>query len=138
MFDALAGIGVDEETESEFAGRVTEVVLRHKASAVCEIGYRIRTTEADPETAEYVLRALGDMDHAETHSPRLWVLKRALQSPFSAVRDGANIGLAFMDDPEAIPALKQAIEEERLPLLRKLLLKTLHQLENTANAQLPA
>jgi hypothetical protein len=130
--DRLAGFEGDEESESEFIWVVSEIVFRYEGFGVCEISHLIETQKIDPEIAEHVLRAVGDLDHKETHKSRFWALTRALKSSSSAIRDGANVGLAYMDDPEAIPAIKDGIEREQSPLLRKLLQRTLAQLENTA------
>ena len=75
---------------------------------------------------------LGDMDHRPTYTYRRSLLEKALGGASSVViRDGANNGLAFMDDPHAIPVLKKAIKGARCAVLRQALEQTLAQLERT-------
>jgi hypothetical protein len=46
------------------------------------------------------------------------------------VRDGATLGLASLNDPQAITPLKQAIEREQIGELREDMQQVLDQLEN--------
>jgi hypothetical protein len=72
------------------------------------------------------------MDHSATYKYRQWLLTTALSKCKSPIiRDGASLGLAFMDDPATIPFLEKAISSEQSPLLRKLMKRTLDQLKDT-------
>jgi hypothetical protein len=48
-----------------------------------------------------------------------------LQGESVYIRDGALIGLVSINDPATISTLKQAIQQESIPLLRKLIIEAL-------------
>jgi hypothetical protein len=132
IFRSIEEETLEDELEDEFAKSLLEYVNKYEGIAINEIQHFILKDELAPELAEATLRILGDIDHKPTYNYRRWLLEKALihcSSPI--VRDGANLGLSYMDDPHAIPYLKKAIQNEKLPLLRKVMVKTLDQLEDT-------
>lgn len=132
IFRAVAEEALEGEIEDEFAKSLSELIRQYEGSAVNEIEHFIIKEVVASEAAEATLRILGDVNHKPTYKYRRWLLGKALlycSSPI--VRDGANVGLAYMDDPHAIPLLKKAILNEENPLLRKVMNKTLSQLEDT-------
>jgi hypothetical protein len=64
------------------------------------------------------LRTLGLMDDVKTAERRFRTLVMLLKHRSAIVRDAAAIGLAYLDDERAIPALHEAIETESLSFLR--------------------
>jgi hypothetical protein len=64
------------------------------------------------------LRTLGRVDDTETVDSRLRVLVVLLKHQSAIVRDAAAIGLAYLGDQRAIPAMTEAIGIEPLSLLR--------------------
>ena len=50
------------------------------------------------------------------------------------VRHGALLGLASLDDPQAIPSIEKAIEREQAHDLLKIMRKVIRQLKETLNA----
>lgn len=132
IFRAVAEEALEGEIEDEFAKSLSELIRQYEGSAVNEIEHFIIKEVVASEAAEATLRILGDVNHKPTYKYRQWLLGKALiycSSPI--VRDGANVGLAYMDDPHAIPLLKKAILNEENPLLCKVMNKTLSQLEDT-------
>ena len=122
----------EDEAEKVLNQRLSEFIRKYEGLAVNEIQHLILNEQVEPESAEAALRILGDIDHQATYEYRRWLLEKALikcSSPI--VRDGANVGLSYMDDPRSIPSLKRAIEDEINPLVRKVIRKTLVQLEDT-------
>ena len=77
------------------------------------------------------LRQLGQIEDPQTHRSRLTALVAHLDSSDPRVRDAANLGLAALDDPKAIKALKYALERESSPQLRSNLELVLVQLQST-------
>jgi HEAT repeats len=65
------------------------------------------------------LRTLGLIDDAKTAERRLRTLVKLLKHSSAIVRDAAAIGLAYLDDHRAIPAINEAIETEPLSFLRR-------------------
>jgi hypothetical protein len=65
------------------------------------------------------LRTLGLVDNVRTAEGRFRILVRLLRHSSAVVRDGAAIGLAYLDDEKAVPEIDKAIEQEPLPFLRR-------------------
>jgi hypothetical protein len=65
------------------------------------------------------LRTLGLVDDVRTAEGRFRILVRLLRHSSAVVRDGASIGLAYLDDDKAIPEIDKAIQQEPLPFLRR-------------------
>ena len=55
-----------------------------------------------------------------------------IDSPSAWVRDGAGLGLSFLDDPRSIPDLEEAIKNESSKALKEDLVLVLNQLKETA------
>lgn len=77
--------------------------------------------EQEQITAEVLsetLRCLGNIDNNVAYSRRRWFLEYALQHPSIQVRDGAILGLSFLEDPRVVPALEAALCREHHDTLR--------------------
>jgi hypothetical protein len=83
------------------------------------------------EVSSEALRWLGRYNHYSSYDRRRWLLERCLHSYSPRIRDAASLGLASMDDPHAIPFLREAIGREPYPELREDMNQVLNQLENT-------
>ncbi len=70
------------------------------------------------EVLAETLRSLGNIDNEIAYSRRRWFLEHALQHPSVQVRDGAILGLSFLEDPRVIPALEAALSCEAHDTLR--------------------
>ncbi|HRW10407.1 MAG TPA: HEAT repeat domain-containing protein, partial [Caldilineaceae bacterium] len=70
------------------------------------------------EVLAEILRTLGNIDNDTAYSRRRWFLEHALQHPSTQVRDGAILGLSFLEDPRIIPALGAALRCETHDTLR--------------------
>ena len=114
---------------TEFSRELSYLVWRYGETAVDLIADLIVNEKIDAEVASEALRWLGRVDHAPTCQRRLWLLEKALFSSSPKIRDGAGLGIASMDDPHAIPYIKQAIEKESIQDLRQDLEQVLEQLE---------
>lgn len=120
----------ESEAEQVLARYLSASIRKYEILAVTEVQNAILSEQMTPDSAEAALRILGDIDHQSTHVDRRGLLEKALTDCSSPiVRDGANVGLSYMDDPHAITSLKSAIGNEKNPLVRKLMRKTLAQLE---------
>ncbi len=114
------------------ASEIQELLIGHGSEVLKEI-QRITcegtlTTDA---TAE-VLKLIGEVADSRTHYERRRFLEEVLLSAASSVvKDAANLGLAYMNDPAAIKSLREAISQEKSLLLKKLLKQTIEQLEKT-------
>lgn len=70
------------------------------------------------------------MDHAPSYRFRLWLLERSLNCSQARIRDGAILGLSYLNDPHAISYLKLAIGLEKCTELREDMEQVLEQLES--------
>jgi hypothetical protein len=133
---SLFMVSSDEEFEngtiSSFSHHLCSNIDRHGNAAMEIISYLFLYKNVNPEVLSEALRWLGRIDQVESHSYRLWLLERSLESPSIFVRDGAILGIAALDDPYAMPALRKAIEKETCEELRENMQAVLEQLEETA------
>ena len=119
----------EDGMESDFSRSLSELILSFGHSAMEAIIPVALSEYINKEVASEAFRVLGRLNHKITYRDRLWLLERGLYSASARVRDGAVLGLAFLDDPIAIAPLKSAIERERIPELRQDMEQVLAQLE---------
>lgn len=119
----------EDGMESSISRTLVPLVERYQTELAESLFYWLVPGRASPRVTAESLRWLGDMDHAPSHNWRRRLLERCLEAPSVAVRDAAGVGLASMDDPQAIPAVKDAIAREPSAELRQCLQQVLAQLE---------
>jgi len=115
--------------ESDFSRGLVSCVQKYGDDAIEAIACFIVYEKVSPEVASEALRWLGEINHPESYKFRLWLLERSLSCPSSRVRDGAILGLSYLNDPHAITYLEQAIEKEKITELREDMKQVLAQLE---------
>ena len=121
--------------ESVFSRELSWLIQTYSHRAITAIeGIFINTHEYLVSEA---LRQIGYIKHEPTNAVRRWLLEKHLQSSY-VIRDGAIIGIASMDDPNSIPAIKQALQFETAENLRIDLLQVLEQLEATPHEGSPS
>lgn len=120
----------EDGTESYFSRELVALVRKHGEIALLDIARLITSEKADACVAAEAIKWLGRTHHPETHLFRRWLLLRALTSSSVVVREGAVLGLAFMNDPATISPLQQALEREQTPELRDDLSQVLRQIHN--------
>lgn len=119
----------EDGMESHFSMNLAGFIKAYGHSAMETIIPIVLSPQSNAEVIAEALRVIGRLNHKSTYRDRLWLLERSLYSDSARIRDGAVLGLAFMDDPMAIPPLKSAIEREKLLALRKDMEQVLAQLE---------
>jgi Type IV secretion-system coupling protein DNA-binding domain len=120
----------EDGMESQFSRALTSAIRQFGNAAIRLLAGLILFETVNAESASEALRWLGHMNHPPTHRARLWLLERSLQSSSPTVRDGAALGLAFLEDRRAMPYLQEAIERERSVELQHDLRQVLAQLES--------
>lgn len=118
--------------ESAFSRGLVGAVGKYGNVALKAIDRLIWAEQTDVEVASEALRCLGQIRSKQTHNNRLRLLEKSLCHPSAWARDGAGLGLAWMDDPHAIPFLKEAIQREHCIELQRDLTQVLEQLEATS------
>jgi len=118
----------EDGMESVFSRNLSNFVKSYSHSAMEAIISVVLSNQTNAEVASEALRILGRLNHKSTYRERLWLLERGLYSDSARVRDGAILGLAFLDDPLAIAPLKSAIEREKIQELLQDMKQVLAQL----------
>jgi hypothetical protein len=137
LFREARSITFEDGMESDFSRELVRLVRQYGKTAMAVITSLIVNDNVNAEVAAETLRWLGRVDHPPSHHDRLWLLERSLLSTSVLVRDGAALGLASLDDPHAIPYLRQAIDREKYASLREDLKQVHYQLESTRSAVSP-
>lgn len=118
----------EDGMESEFSGRLLSLLEEHGNAAMEPLAHLIVYQKVNPEVAAEALRWVGRVEDPGSYQYRRWLLEQALNCASPAVRDGACLGLASMDDPHARVYLKRAITREGCPELREDMEQVLDQL----------
>ena len=117
--------------ESGFSRDLVSLIKTYGDVAVEAIAGLTLSAEIDSEVMGEALHRLGSIDHPQTQLSRLELLFQCLESPSADVRDGAVVGIAFLDNLRAIPFLKQSIQQEKHAGLRADMQQVIEQLEET-------
>jgi len=131
LFRSASEERFEDGAKSEFSRELTLCVREYGIAAVTAIAELIISEKVDAEVACEALRSLGEMRHPPSYGRRLRLLERSLRCSSPWVRDGAALGLAWLDDPVAIPHLREAVERENFDDLRQDIRQVLAQLEAT-------
>lgn len=135
-----------EREVSELAGRVygqafedgvrneissgVETLLRSQNRRLIEfLAGMYRSRALNPSFWAEVLPWLGRFDHPVTRESRFWLLVSCLRDSDPSVRSAASLGLAALEDSRAIPYLRQAMESEKVDVLRSWLEKSVAELD---------
>ena len=119
----------EDGVETDFSKSLTRLIRSGGNTVLSGLATVILEKSTDEEASAEALRWIGLMDDTQTHERRLWLLQKCLLSPSPKIRDGALLGISYMDDPKAVDSLKPAIEREPIETLRVALETVLEQLE---------
>lgn len=119
----------EDGMDSYFSANLHHTIREYGVAAVDALEFVMH--DADLGAAKYALIQIGHMADDNTHSSRLSLLGRALQSPNASVRDAASSGIEAMEDPAAIWNIQKAIDCEPYKDLRQNLKDILAQLQDT-------
>ncbi len=114
---------------SEALERAIEVI---GVPILVEIRSIILNEETSLTVAAETMRYIGNIESHKYRAERRELLETCLSaSRFIWVKEGAAVGLSYIDDPQSIPVLKQAIQKETHQELKEDLIQVLKQLEET-------
>lgn len=131
LFDAASDEDFEYGLKSQFATALDSFVHRYGVVGVEAIQRHISTGDVRVDSIIEALHTLAQIQHTPSHSERLLLLLRNLFANSARVRCGAALGLAYLDDPKAIPFLRQARERESSSSTRVCFQRVLEQLEDT-------
>lgn len=136
--ERLFALAMDEEfedgVESNFSKDLISFIKKYEKRAIEELTPIFLNEKVNAEIISEALRWIGRIQHNFSKFDRLWLLERCLFHPSPYIRDGATLGIASMNDPNAIDFLKIAIEKEPYLELREDMEQVLITLEKTLNA----
>ena len=112
LFRNVNGEVFEDGMTSSFSAALRGIVSEYGDAAVEQLAEMVLARDAPVDVAEEALRQVGHIKDAATHNTRLSLLERALESPELRIRDGAAIGIDYMEDPRAVPSLERALERE--------------------------
>ncbi len=130
LFKASEEQNFEDGMESEFSKKLILLIKEYADEAIEIITSIILYERVNAEVATEALRWLGNIDDAPSYGFRLWLLERSLSCSKGRIRDGAIVGLSYLNDPHAVSFLKLAIEREKCTELRKDMEQVLAQLES--------
>lgn len=136
LFVGATGQHFEDGMESKFSKELMSVIETYGNDALISIAWLVKNEKMDAEVVSEALRWIGYMDHGPTRNTRRGLLEKCLSSTSARVRDGAALGLAFLDDHRAIASLQKAIKKEKCSELKENLKQVLVQLENTRQCHL--
>jgi hypothetical protein len=89
----------EDGVESEFSQRLVELIARSGESTLLESNALIRASSTPRHVAAEALKWLGWIRDPHTHAFRRWILADNLTAASVLVRDGAIVGLTYLNDP---------------------------------------
>lgn len=129
LFEAAREQLFEDGMESDFAAELAIQIRRYGNDVIAVLTRLIISEQVEEGVASEALRVLGCINHRQTYESRLWLLERSLYCTSPWIRDGAALGLAWLDDPRAVRYLRQAIEREQIKELQEDMDRVLIQLE---------
>ena len=121
----------EDGMESEFSRNLMSMIQKVGSGVVEDLAVLILSDQINPEVASEALRWIGHIEHPSSYTRRLWLLETSLFRSSARIRDGALLGLSFLDDAHAVSYLERAVERERIEELKGDMKQVLEQLENS-------
>ena len=109
----------EQGMDNEFRRDLIALIEEHGEDTIEDIRVQIFAGSTDGESLHEALKLLGEIEHPETYDARRHLLVNALWHSNLWARDGAGLGLDFMEDLATLPALRAAVEREQTPSLRE-------------------
>lgn len=110
----------EDGVESDFSRALLSFIEQHGRLAMEAVDFFIRSASGADEIIAEALRWLGHMGgHPQTYEYRFYILVKSLEYLSPQVRDGALLGLSFLDDLRAVPPIEEAIKNEKCEGLRE-------------------
>lgn len=129
MFEYAKDEVFEDGMESTFSLHLLRLLEEHGEFAMNQIVFLVEEKGVSSEVLAETLRWFGLMEDGPAYAHRRWLLQRCLKSSSVIVRDGAILGLSFLEDPRSIPILEQAYYSEIHESLRADILQVLNDLK---------
>lgn len=109
----------EDGIEVNFSRSLMNFILKYNELSIDTLSATILSNKYSSSIISEALRWIGKLDHPQTHYSRLNLLERCLFSDSYYIRDGAILGIEFLDDKNAIDTIKIAMEKENVPEIKK-------------------
>lgn len=119
----------EDGIESNFSHLLINFILKYNEVSIDVISTIILNNQSNSWIISEALRWIGKLNHPQTHHVRLNLLERCLFSESYYIRDGAILGIEFLNDKSAIDTIKLAIEKEDIPELKEYMSQVIYFLE---------
>lgn len=119
LFNLATDIVFEDGVENDLTIGLRALTSRFGEQAIEEIGQFLERNDTSESVVAEVLRYFGRADDARTRTIRMWYLSRSLKSESAIVRDGATVGLLYLDDESVLAALREAANREPFRELRE-------------------
>lgn len=120
--DRILGLAADEGFEDGMAGKMSQslnrFVLQYPVEGIRQLAVRLNSERMNQGIAADVVRALGQMEHKQSHNERVSIAECLLYSKSPLARDAGAVALGDLADQRSIPALQRAVEAEPVPALK--------------------
>lgn len=120
----------EDGIESEFIRELEQLVRAYGTQSQDILTRLFEDDNLSAEVRAEAMRWVGIAEMALPRESRLWLLEKGLTSTSAPVRDGAALGLASMNDANAIPYLERAASTETIDELRASMEQVLTQLKS--------
>jgi len=120
---------LDDNFGPDFFNMLTSLLVSHGNDAVAAITPFVLAESVNAEVISETLRVFGRIQHLPSYKFRRWLLESGLTCSSPRIRDSASLGLGSMRDPQAIPYLQRAIQQEPSEELRQDMQSVLDHLE---------
>lgn len=120
----------EDGVESRFSRALDLLIHTYRDTAVSTVESFLSSPTVNAEVAVEAVQSLGEIDHPSTHRYRRSLLEKVLLTSSSTrLRHGAASGLAAMNDPSSLDAVREATRREGNSRLRRYLELVVDQLE---------
>jgi hypothetical protein len=130
LFEKGASEFFHDGMDSNFSRSLLSLLGSRGADALAAIAEYLSWNEGNPEVVSEALRWLAEFGGPDTLPKRWSILRRGLKSRSAAVRDGAVLGFATLNDPRAHSLLLEARESEQVRELQLLIERVAARLEH--------
>lgn len=120
--DKILGFAAHDGFEDGMEGRtfycLNLFLSENPVSGMRHLATRLQSEHMNHGVAADIVRALGQIDHAQSHDDRVYIAECLLYSPSPLARDAGAVALGDLADERSIPALQRAIDDEPIAALR--------------------
>lgn len=109
----------EDGLESEFSRNLFQMMDSYSSSFFKIFKIMISQDLISTTVLAEALRWLGHSDNPATHEARREILENMMFHISPTVRDGAILGLSYMEDSASLPVLRRALESESIDYLRQ-------------------